>query len=1093
MRKSLKAAFAVVLSLCFVFAAMPISAMTNFGLMTEMTEVETSLPMQSGYSSKPDSGINSEIISDPINSALHTDGKVRFSSGELKSTSATRYTVLVLDTADEATFLNSNDEVLYVAGTAIEYVKRASSRFISCLSEASGNNYLAVVSYSQYASLVSGFSQDFDHIDALIQQLTASTGLRNMASALDTAYSLLAAVDDSSAIKNVVLFSTGMVNEGQYNYSGEFDENTVGSHWHRTDNGIHLYAYANYALERAAIIKNAGMYLYSIGLFQSFDGMPEEGHDVAALFQLTASALATSDEYYYPTDNPDELEIIFEEVFNDIFQVFVQYVLSPGNDDEQKKGWFTIKFDDNWFTRSATEFNYDLAKASLAAAAGSFSEKIANNPLAEHTGDYYVKENLKGFGFGEDSIKTFKFDDNTSIGNTCGHAFAIKELPNGDYLIAAAIRSSGYGTEWESNFNAVSEDNNYQFTLGFKEAADEVYMHLNDYINQQCTELGIGRDKIHIWTFGFSRGGAIAGLLAARLNEQSDIPQAQIAAYTFEAPKNVLKSARVKYGNIYNILQETDIVPHVPLRTWGYTWYGNNYYLPSRTRTGRAFYDKKRAMRACFNDIMKYSGRENIHYALGSSQELSLDLLLDYLDDVIRTRYGYRDYGWQDIARSFGIQMGEAGDFDLGTLLNLLIPHNEVFVEHFCSLLDSWNSLGFFEKVSELKQLLHELSRVTAGGGTSAAEQTVSMLKNGLSHFCGRLIQNANPFDDNRYTDDYERMFEMICDTVKNGMYGELFMQHWPETIMAWLNSANDETLFERESYTRVSLKCPIDVYVYDSSNNLVGRIVDDIVDESIEESVFCSSDMLGEKTVFLPDDDSYRIEIVAREAGDFDMINDYYSEERDLDAVECYIDISMTEGQRFIAEYAQNEQKCILSTSGVEMVPDYFTEANEEIPEFYVKVNCEGLGSVGGEGYYTLGQTVTLAAVELYGSTFAGWYNAQNELISTELVYSYSITSDGVFTGVFFGGNETDPEPVTPSPNEPTPIPDPGDTTPMPDDSTPMPDPGDTTPEPNDPHPTAAPTPPSPNTGAMSIVGIGVSAVIGGICIIKTRKRNDN
>lgn len=1096
MKRNLKAAFAAMLALCMALALVPFSALPR-----SESKAESENPRS--YIEPNCSVADGEIDCDYDYSSFYPyeECKLAFhSAGDNRA--STRYTVLVLDTADEATFLNGEGETLYVAGTAIEYVKRASSRFISCLSEASGNNYLAVVSYSQYASLVSGFSQDFDYIDGRIQQLTASTSLRNMSSALDEAYSLLNAVDDSTAIKSVVLFSTGMVNEGPYNYNGEFDEHTVGSRWRRSDNGIHLYAYANYALERAAIIKNAGMYLYSIGLFQSFDGMPEEGHDVAALFQLTANALATSDEYYYPTDNPDELEIIFEEVILDMFPVNVNYVLSPGSDEfgdhTQPMGVFSVKFDDNWFTVPSTTFNYDLAKASLAAAAGSFSEK-----KADERGDYYIRENLRAFKFNEDSIATWKFFDNTSIANTCGHAFAIKELPNGDYLIAAAIRSSGYGSEWESNFNAVSEDNSYQFTFGFKEAADQVYEHLNNYIDYYCSKLDIGREKIHIWTFGFSRGGAIAGLLAARLNEQSGISKDQIVAYTFEAPKNVLRSSRVMYDNIFNILQETDLVPHVPLRTWDYTWYGNNYYLPSMTKSGSNFWRKFDAMNVCFDQIMVETGRPSIDYTLGWSQELSIDLILDYLDDVVRTRFNYRDHGWQEIDRDFGaVFMGHS--YSLRTLFNLLIPGNEAFVDHLCSMFENWDSLSFFQKCSELRRLLKDIRNITFsntfGNNNIVAFRMKDVLTNYFTNLAARFIKQINPFDNQKYIDNYVNSLELVfVDGLRHGMNGKLFMQHWPETIMAWLNSASDASVFERSSYKRVSLKCPIDVYIYDSSNTVVGRIINEIVDDSIDERVYCACDLLGEKTVFLPDDDTYRIEIVAREDGEFDLINDYFSEDRYLEVAECYINVQMSEGQRFTAIFTQNAQESTLSTDGAEIPPDYTSENGETIPEFFVELICEGLGSVGGEGYYTLGQTVTLSAVELFDSTFAGWYNEQNELISTELVYNFSITSDGVYTGVFLGGEETDPEPVTPvpgeptpGPNEPTPVPAPGDTTPGPNDPTPIPAPGDNTPAPNDPTPTTAPIPPTPNTGTISVVGIGITALITGIGIVRSKKKRD-
>ncbi len=699
----------------------------------------------------------------------------------------------------------------------------------------------------------------------------------------------------------------------------------------------------------------------------------------------------------------DDIELIISDGFNCI--VDTPYKRSPDGDDHS--GLFHVEYDDAWFTAPSNEFNYKLAKASLAGAAGSFS-------LDSDPNDVYVKKTLTKFGFR--NIYTHKFDDNTVEANSCGYAFGYKELTNGDYLVCAAIRSSGYGSEWESNFNVMPDNNSYLYSLGFKEAADDVYSHndpsykdLNTYINELCSEHNVNRSRIRVWTFGFSRGGAVANLLAARLNQESNIPQSQIYAYTFATPKTVIRSAQIKYDNIFNILQETDAVPHVPLRTWDYTWYGTTYYLPSRTLTGRSYADKLGSMETCFDHLMFESGRPNVHYVLGNAQELSIDLLLDYLDDVIRTRNIYRDDGWQEVLRSAGMAMGHAGDFDLATLLNILLPGSEEIVNHICTLLLSWRLLGPLEKASELVSLASDLIDqaeyyIISGGNTPAAK-TCKMLGNLIFHYCVRFWENEIPFGDGTYLDRYNEMFELLADACSNGFSGELFMQHWPETYMAWLDSAEDESLFERSSYKRISLKCPIDVYVYDSNNVLVGRIVDDVVDDSLTESIYCACDMLGEKTVYLPDDDTYRIEIVAREDCEIDLVNEYYTEEMELVAVECYIEVPMDEEQSFEADYQREEQSCMLISDGTEIQADFVIEDGDEIPEFTVELNKEGFGTVAGDGYYTLGETVTLCALEMNGSTFAGWYDEQGNLISTENTYSYSITENGAYTGVFEGG----------------------------------------------------------------------------------------
>lgn len=178
-----------------------------------------------------------------------------------------RYTVLVLDTSSSSTFIGSSGEEIYTADTAIEYVQKASSRFLYNISEASGDNYVAVVSYKDSATTVSNFTKDFDSLKNKINNLYASSTTRSISSGLAYANTLLQGIADENVIKNVVLFTTGMTNAGDYSYSGQYDENTLGSSWRRTDTQVRLYAYANSACAQAELLKEKDIGVYTIGLF----------------------------------------------------------------------------------------------------------------------------------------------------------------------------------------------------------------------------------------------------------------------------------------------------------------------------------------------------------------------------------------------------------------------------------------------------------------------------------------------------------------------------------------------------------------------------------------------------------------------------------------------------------------------------------------------------------------------------------------------------------------------------------------------------------------------------------------------------------
>lgn len=230
-----------------------------------------------------------------------------------------RYTVLVLDTSASINFVGSNDEVIYTADSAIDYVKQAAQKFLSDLSkDTKKENYVAVVPYAEEAEVVTDFTTDTELASDSIGELEASSHRRSIYEGLTTADELLSNIsDDEGVTKNVVLVTTGMTDIGEYDYSGHYDDTVVGGSWENSSTEIRLYAYANAAYNAAEKVKEQAN-LYTLGMFQTMKDMPEEGKNVAELFRLTAKDLATSEDYFYEVTDINNLEFIFGEVGDDI-------------------------------------------------------------------------------------------------------------------------------------------------------------------------------------------------------------------------------------------------------------------------------------------------------------------------------------------------------------------------------------------------------------------------------------------------------------------------------------------------------------------------------------------------------------------------------------------------------------------------------------------------------------------------------------------------------------------------------------------------------------------------------------------------------
>lgn len=71
--------------------------------------------------------------------------------------------------------------------------------------------------------------------------------------------------------------------------------------------------------------------------------------------------------------------------------------------------------------------------------------------------------------------------------------------------------------------------------------------------------------------------------------------------------------------------------------------------------------------------------------------------------------------------------------------------------------------------------------------------------------------------------------------------------------------------------------------------------------------------------------------------------------------------------------------------------------------------VEKNGIGSVSGAGLYQIGTEVTVEATTSNGSTFAGWFNAQNVQVSANASYTFTINDNVTLTAKFNGGQTGD------------------------------------------------------------------------------------
>ena len=223
-------------------------------------------------------------------------------------TSDPTYTVLLLDISSTHKFLSSG-QTIYTADSA--------SNFSKSLLGLNSNHYVAVVAYNSKATTVSDFTQDSNKILNGINKLSSSDNSACITTALDKAHSLLSSVSDKNATKNVVLFTTGFNNTGAYTYSGKYNSSTPGNIWQNSSTKVRLYAYANAAIKSAQVLHEYAN-VYTVGLFENWDGMPSKGQELVEFFKMFTQDLANPLENYNPVYSKNDLDSAFAQICNSI-------------------------------------------------------------------------------------------------------------------------------------------------------------------------------------------------------------------------------------------------------------------------------------------------------------------------------------------------------------------------------------------------------------------------------------------------------------------------------------------------------------------------------------------------------------------------------------------------------------------------------------------------------------------------------------------------------------------------------------------------------------------------------------------------------
>ncbi len=222
-----------------------------------------------------------------------------------------RYIILALETTSATGFV-SGGETIYTASSSLPEVKEAALRFLSDLEASGDENHVSLLTFFATTEQ-SDFTDRLDDVRDRIGLLRERGSEIDLARVFNKSYDQFEKIDDPEAEKILVVVTTGMADSGSTIGDGPFDKTSPGSEWVYRPSQVPLWEYANGAIYYANRLKNNGVRIYAIGMFQSMEGMPEKGQGVATLFRETVRYLA-SDEFSYPVETPAQLDEAFDEV-----------------------------------------------------------------------------------------------------------------------------------------------------------------------------------------------------------------------------------------------------------------------------------------------------------------------------------------------------------------------------------------------------------------------------------------------------------------------------------------------------------------------------------------------------------------------------------------------------------------------------------------------------------------------------------------------------------------------------------------------------------------------------------------------------------
>lgn len=242
------------------------------------------------------------------------------------------------------------------------------------------------------------------------------------------------------------------------------------------------------------------------------------------------------------------------------------------------------------------------------------------------------------------------------------------------------------------------------------------------------------------------------------------------------------------------------------------------------------------------------------------------------------------------------------------------------------------------------------------------------------------------------------QQIDFWIDLLDNKISYELYLN----ACLGYKSSASERALI---------VNCPVDVFVYDDTDNLIASIVDEVPAFTDMIANFSVVDRDGQKIVFLPMSESYTVNITAKSDCEMSYAIQEFDSSNQLQSLINYTPIQMQESETAIGALGGGIEPAYSLVSSEESISSEVYPARQISP-YSVEAIVEGNGHVFGATTKNRGEYVKLTARPLGESSFYGWYQ-NGKLISNEAEYRFCVSSDITLTAKFVPGIINPPDEV--------------------------------------------------------------------------------